>query len=52
MRCEACEGSGECAYCNGTGFVDGKQCPDCEGSTDCERCDGTGELDTAELEWP
>jgi hypothetical protein len=52
MRCEACEGTGECVHCFGSGFVEGERCPDCQGSTDCERCHGTGELDASELEWP
>ncbi len=36
--CEACQGSGRCAICDGEGTFQGKPCPECEGSKHCPDC--------------
>jgi hypothetical protein len=36
--CEACEGTGECAICGGSGAFEGATCPECEGGKRCPDC--------------
>ena len=38
--CEACEGTGKCAICEGTGAFEGAKCPACEGQKTCPDCLG------------
>ena len=39
--CKACDGSGKCWLCDGTGALEtGKRCPSCQGSKKCVGCGG------------
>ena len=38
LRCPECLGSGECAYCTGTGLDGDVWCPICDGSGRCRDC--------------
>lgn len=38
--CEACDGAGRCAICEGTGAFEGAACPACEGKKGCPDCEG------------
>ena len=41
--CNACQGTGKCASCNGSGKTeDGLACFDCKGSGRCKECKGKG----------
>ena len=41
--CPACDGSGNCTLCNGSGTMYGDTCPRCDGDGDCNYCGGSGE---------
>ncbi|MCK6461281.1 MAG: hypothetical protein L6Q95_15465 [Planctomycetes bacterium] len=38
--CEACEGTGKCPICEGSGDLDGATCPECGGGKGCPDCAG------------
>jgi hypothetical protein len=44
IPCPACEGTGTCPRCGGSGGGDSAEamCPDCRGTGDCRRCEGEG----------
>ena len=44
--CTACDGTGKCNRCYGTGWaIDGDlQCNNCHGTGDCPVCHGTGQI--------
>lgn len=45
-RCRECNGTGECAACEGTGAKGfRKRCAECDGSGKCDRCHGKGRGD-------
>ena len=37
-ECRECDGTGECAVCNGSGVVTPAACPDCRGKGQCKYC--------------
>ena len=40
--CLDCEGTGECAVCDGDGVFIGMSCTNCGGSGNCPECGGSG----------
>jgi HK97 family phage major capsid protein len=45
--CGDCEGTGDCADCDGEGKNDGERCAECDGKGRCADCNGNGYLKTA-----
>ena len=41
-KCSACNETGRCATCKGTGKVNGKKCGKCDGTGSCLTCYGQG----------
>jgi hypothetical protein len=51
-ECSDCDGTGECIYCEGTGFMDHYcDCEFCmETEEDCDECNGGGRFEVEESE--